>query len=47
MRDIYVVLRDGEVVAAADDFDRASMVMAGAGLADWVIVNVDLFEEGD
>lgn len=47
MKDIYVVMPPGMVaVAAADDFDRASMAMAGLPPGYWV-QNLDLLEEGD
>lgn len=47
MKDIYVVVPKGTTVkTAADDFDRASMAMAGLP-GDWQIVNVNLLEEGD
>lgn len=47
MRDIYVVVPKGtRIHAAADDFDRASMSMAGLD-GDWEVVNTELLEEGD
>lgn len=47
MKDIYAVVPNGcIVVAAADDFDRASMAMAGLPDGYW-IQNLELLEEGD
>jgi hypothetical protein len=48
MRDVYVAVPHGtHVYAAADDFDRVSMAMAGVPASKYKIVNVDLLEEGD
>jgi hypothetical protein len=52
MKDIYVVVPHGTLVlAAADDFDRASMAMADHPLVckelQMEVVNVNLLEEGD
>lgn len=54
MRDIYLVQLKpafgGEVLHAADDFDRASMCMTkyeASSQARMHVVNVNLLEEGD
>lgn len=48
MRDIYVVVPVGTpILAAADDFDRASMAMAGEPAGVWEVRNIDLLEAGD
>lgn len=49
MKDVYIVVPVGtQVVAIADDFDRASMSMAGLpGPGLYEVQNHNLLEDGD